>query len=101
MTLTETTWSIIGAVTGDSSWGTDFDMTYDNETEAWVYTGELVAGEFKFRANKAWDIDFGGAFEELVRSGGNLSIAEAGNYEVKLYLTRSASDKLYCTVTKK
>lgn len=101
LTLTETTWSIIGAVTGDSSWGTDFDMTYDNETEAWVYTGELVAGEFKFRANKAWDIDFGGVFEELVRSGGNLSIAEAGNYEVKLYLTRSASDKLYCTVTKK
>lgn len=101
LTATPTAWSIIGAATGDTSWGTDFEMTYDNETGAWIYTGELVAGEFKFRANKAWDIDFGGTFEELVRGGGNLSIAEAGTYEVKLYLTRSTSDKLYCTVTKK
>ena len=101
LTATPTAWSIIGAATGDTSWGTDFEMTYDNETGAWVYNGELVAGEFKFRANKAWNIDFGGTFEELVRGGGNLSIAEAGTYEVKLYLTRSTSDKLYCTVTKK
>lgn len=59
-----------------------------------------MPGEFKFRANHEWGINFGGSFEELQRDGANLRITEAGKYEVKLFLTRSASEKIYCTVTK-
>ena len=63
----------------------------------------LTAGEFKFRANKDWALSFGGAsFEDLTSdNGANLKIEEEGNYEVKFFLTRSTSDKIYCTVTKK
>lgn len=102
LTLTETSWSIIGSATGDSSWGTDLDMTYVEEDESWTYTGALVAGEFKFRANKGWDISFGGAsFDDLTSdNGANLQITEDGNYEVKFFLTRSKSNKIYTTITK-
>jgi len=37
----------------------------------------------------------------LTQDGGNMKVAEAGTYEVKLFLTRSTSDKMYCTLTKK
>lgn len=101
--LNPTSWTIIGSATGDSSWGTDLEMTYVAEDESWTYTGALVAGEFKFRANKGWDLSFGGAsFEDLTSdNGANLKIEEDGNYEVKLFLTRSTNDKIYCTITKK
>ena len=103
LTLSPTTWSIIGAATGDPNWGTDLDMTYVAEDESWTYTGALVAGEFKFRANKSWNLSFGGAsFDDLTSdNGANLKIEEDGNYEVKFFLTRSTSDKIYCTLTKK
>lgn len=103
LTLNETTWTIIGSATGDSNWGTDLEMTYVTEDESWTYTGALVAGEFKFRANKDWALSFGGAsFEDLTSdNGANLKITEDGNYEVKFFLTRSTTDKIYCTVTKK
>ena len=99
----KTTWSIIGSATGDSSWGTDLEMTYVAEDESWTYTGALTAGEFKFRANKDWALSFGGAsFDDLTSdNGANLKIEEDGNYEVKFFLTRSTSDKIYCTLTKK
>ena len=103
LTAMKTTWSIIGSATGDPNWGTDLEMTYVAEDESWTYTGALTAGEFKFRANKDWALSFGGAsFEDLTSdNGANLKIEEEGNYEVKFFLTRSTSDKIYCTVTKK
>ena len=99
----KTTWSIIGSATGDPNWGTDLEMTYVAEDESWTYTGALTAGEFKFRANKDWALSFGGAsFDDLTSdNGANLKIEEDGNYEVKFFLTRSTSDKIYCTLTKK
>lgn len=101
LSLTPLTWSIIGAVTGDPTWGTDLELVWNDEDDSWSVTADLVPGEFKFRANHEWGINFGGSFEELQRDGDNLSIAEAGTYEVKLFLTRSASEKIYCTITKK
>lgn len=103
LTVTPMEWTIIGSATGDSNWGTDLEMTYVTEDESWTYTGALVAGEFKFRANKDWALSFGGAsFEDLTSdNGANLKITEDGNYEVKFFLTRSTTDKIYCTVTKK
>ena len=103
LSAVKTTWSIIGSATGDPNWGTDLEMTYVTEDESWTYTGALTAGEFKFRANKDWTLSFGGAsFDDLTSdNGANLKIEEEGNYEVKFFLTRSTSDKIYCTVTKK
>lgn len=77
--------SLIGsAVAGDTSWGTDYDLTFNPETLAWEGTYDLVAGEFKFRANHQWDYSWGGtAADELTsNNGANLKIDADGTYKI-------------------
>jgi hypothetical protein len=76
-------------------------MTWNAADETWTLTTELTAGELKFRANDGWDINLGGdSIDDLVENGANLQIAEAGTYTITLYTTRSASNKIYCTIAK-
>ena len=100
LSAVKTTWGIIGPAQA-GGWDSDTDMTWNAADESWTATVELAADEFKFRANDDWGINVGGSFENLTQDGGNMKVAEAGTYEVKLFLTRSASDKMYCTLTKK
>lgn len=81
--------SIIGEPTGDSSWGTDLELTQSSENpRVWTYTGHLDAGSFKFRMNHGWDINLGGASADaLEQNGVNLNIAAAGDYTVTLTLS--------------
>ena len=88
--------SIIGSVKG--SWDTDVDLTYNVEAGCWEVTAELGAGEWKFRANHDWAINWGGSEGDLTQDGANLQLAEAGTYKVQLFL--SYAGKHYCTVTK-
>ena len=107
LTATEiTTWGIVGDVLGE--WpgegvegANDVELTYNATDDCWEATGvELQVGAFKFRANKAWDIGLGGAMDDLSDDGGagNLTLETAGTYTVKLYLGRTATDKMYCTL---
>ena len=89
--------SIIGSVKG--SWDTDVDLTYNQEAGCWETEAELGAGEWKFRANHDWAINWGGSENDLNQDGANLQLAEAGTYKVQLFL--SYAGKNYCTVTKK
>ena len=100
LSAVKTTWGIIGPAQA-GGWDKDTDMTWNAADESWTATVELAADEFKFRANDDWGINVGGSFEDLTQDGGNLKVTEAGTYEVKLFLTRSASNKMYCTLTKK
>jgi hypothetical protein len=100
LSAVKTTWGIIGPAQA-GGWDSDTDMTWNAADESWTATIELAADEFKFRANDAWAINVGGSLDNLTQDGGNIKVAEAGTYEVKLFLTRSASDKMYCTLTKK
>ena len=100
LSAVKTTWGIIGPAQA-GGWDSDTDMTWNAADESWTATVELAADEFKFRANDDWGINVGGSFENLTQDGGNMKVAEAGTYEVKLFLTRSTSDKMYCTLTKK
>ena len=100
LTAVKTSWGIIGPAQA-GGWGEDTDMTWNAEDESWTATIELAADEFKFRANDDWGINVGGSFDDLTQDGGNLKVTEAGTYEVKLFLTRSTSGKMYCTLTKK
>ena len=100
LSAVKTTWGIIGPAQA-GGWSEDTDMTWNAADESWTATVELAADELKFRANDDWGINVGGSFEDLTQDGGNLKVTEAGTYEVKLFLTRSASDKMYCTLTKK
>lgn len=105
---TKVTWSMVGAATGgwptdDSDKSKDVAMAYDDNDESWTAKGiDMTAGEFKFRANNAWELALGGSMNDLTTVGGagNLSVTEAGKYDVKLYLTRSSSTEMYCTLTK-
>ena len=97
----KTSWGIIGPAQA-GGWDTDTDMEWNAEDESWTLTTELSADEFKFRANDAWDINFGGeSYDELTPGGANLKVSEAGTYEIKLFLTRNSSNMFYCTLTKK
>ena len=100
LSAVKTTWGIIGPAQA-GGWDADTNMTWNAADESWTATVELAADEFKFRANDAWAINVGGSLDNLTQDGGNIKVTEAGTYEVKLFLTRSASNKMYCTLTKK
>lgn len=92
-------YGIIGPAAG--GWETDVDMTFDAETNTYKFTGELVAGEYKFRANDGWDINLGGSLDDLVAGGDNLTLAEAGNYTIILNpLITTDGGKMTATITK-
>lgn len=86
-TYVKTDWGLVGSAT-PGGWDTDQNMTYDPATGVLSITLDLVAGEIKFRANDAWDIDLGDddANKSLEYGGANIAIAEAGNYTVELLL---------------
>lgn len=71
-------------------------MTWNATEFCYEITGAAVtASGWKFTANNAWDINLGGAVNDLVGNGANLS---AVGTAIKLYPTRKTSDKIFCTV---
>ena len=83
-----TTWGMIGSFTG---WGSDIDMTYDDGSKTWSGTVDIAAdGEFKFRANHDWGLNYGdtGADGTLNEGGDNLKIT-AGTHKITLDLHNS------------
>ena len=89
-TQTPTQWGLIGSATA-TGWDSDTDFTVDPATNLLTITAQLSAGEnmeFKFRANDAWDINFGDNDGDgsLEYNGGNLSVDEAGTYLITLDL---------------
>jgi hypothetical protein len=93
-TATQTAWGLIGSATPDG-WNSDQNLTYDGTSKTWTITLNLTAGEIKFRANDAWDINFGddGANGTLEYGGANIAIASAGNYTITLDLHEAARYK--------
>lgn len=89
-TLTE--WGIVGDAT-IGGWNTDTEMTYNKADNTWTVTTELTAGEMKFRANKAWVVNYGGALEKLEFNAGNIKIATPGKYKLVLHLGNDSNSK--------
>jgi hypothetical protein len=85
----KTEWGIIGSATANG-WNSDQNMTFSTTTNLWTATLNLVVGEIKFRANDAWDINFGddGNDKKLEYGGANIPIAAAGSYTITLDLTK-------------
>jgi hypothetical protein len=80
------TWGIIGAFNG---WGSSVPLTFSASTGVWSITRDMPTGEFKFRANDGWTINFGdnnGDFKPEY-DGSNLNITAAGNYTISLDLS--------------
>lgn len=95
----EVSWSICGSAI-DAGWSILEEMTWNPEDDSWDITVALSAGEFKFLTDSSWTHNLGGTVDDLTEGGANLAIAEDGTYEIRLYPTRSASEKIYCTITK-
>nr|WP_294774030.1 SusE domain-containing protein [uncultured Flavobacterium sp.] len=88
-TVEPTTWGIVGAAT-PGGWGSSTPLTYNSSTKKWEGVVTMSAGEFKFRANDAWTINFGGDPDEdgsMNYDGPNLSVDAAGTYNVVLDLS--------------
>lgn len=77
--------SVIGTAT-PGGWDTDTELARDqNNGDLWKGRIDLTAGEIKFRANNAWDINWGGTdfpTGKGVENGPNLVVAEAGKYQI-------------------
>ncbi len=89
-TSTLAAWSVIGDAT-PGGWSTDTPLTYDAATDTWKATVKLVSDgtkAIKFRANGAWDINFGDTKGNgaLVQNGDNLLVPSDGTYTVTLDL---------------
>lgn len=87
-TATKTTWGVIGAATA-GGWGSDQAMTYSPTLRRWFATIPLTADQLKFRANGAWDLNYGdtGNDGKLDAGGDNINVATAGTYSVMLDLS--------------
>lgn len=85
---TKTNWGVIGDATG--SWDNDKDLTYDETTKVWSATLPLSVGAIKFRANDAWDLNYGDKNGDSVldtENDNNIKVEEAGTYLVTLDLS--------------
>jgi len=75
-------WGVIGDATADG-WNSDQNMTWDATNKVFSATLDLIVGAIKFRANDAWDINYGGTDLNALEAGGaNIAIATAGNYTI-------------------
>ncbi len=86
--LEKQTWGILGDATEVGWEGDDIDLIWDPDIGALTASLDLQAGEFKFRANDAWDVNLGDNERDgvLDLGGDNLVIEEGGPYDVVLYL---------------
>ena len=103
-----TTIGIIGSA-APNGWDSDEDLTYvpyNKDTKEGGYWEakniKLKAGECKFRANDAWDMQWGFDGEKFVFSNNapqKQFVPEAGTYDIKLYAWANGYAK--CEFTKK
>ncbi len=86
-TMLKTEWGVIGDATADG-WDADQDMTWDADSGYWTAVLDLSAGSMKFRANDAWDVNYGDVNGDGIldtENDNNISVT-AGKYLIKLKL---------------
>jgi hypothetical protein len=86
-TMVKTNWGVIGSATANG-WDSDQNLTFDPATGLWTAILDFKVGDIKFRANDAWDINYGddGVNGILELNGQNIAIATPGTYAVTLKL---------------
>ena len=86
----------ISMIGGFNGWGEDLEMTYNTAEGCWEVTTDAVSGEYKFRANHDWAINWGGTETDLSQDGNNLNI-NAGTYKFQLYISYAGNNKVVIT----
>lgn len=94
--MTAISWAVTGSATpngwpgDDPVASADQDMTYNADTKVWEIDVNLVSGEYKFRANDAWDYNIGkdNIGDGFLNFGGdNFAVDSDGNYHIELDLS--------------
>jgi starch-binding outer membrane protein SusE/F len=85
---------IIGPATA-GGWNTSTPMNYDQSTGLWSITTTLIGGQpLKFRANDAWDINYGPADSNALvgtlqfNNPGSITIVNSGTYTITIDMTQ-------------
>lgn len=80
---------VVGNAT-PGGWDTDTELTWNADLGYLTARLELKEGDFKFRANKDWAVNYGdnGKDGTLELNGENIKITKSGGYEIRLDLTR-------------
>jgi hypothetical protein len=86
MTYSTTPITNISIIGGFNDWAGDVEMTYNVEGGYWECTTGEVSGEYKFRANHDWAINWGGTEDNLTQDGANLN-SDGGTHTYKLYIS--------------
>ena len=71
-------WSIIGTIGGDS-WTKDIAMKTNGTWHAAFGVEVAATDEFKFRQNKSWDSNLGGASSGTSKAGEKISLSQGGS----------------------
>ena len=98
--ITATYVELMGLIGNFNGWGGDVAMTWNAAERCYEATGLELTSGWKFRINAGWDINLGGRSDgsdiaELVNGGNDITVIGS---TVKLYPTRTYSEKIYCTV---
>ncbi len=81
---TANTWGLIGDAT-PGGWDTDTDMVYNQQNGLLELSVDLLDGEIKFRANDAWDLNYGDTgVDGVADNGGDNIKVTAGKYKITL-----------------
>ena len=83
----------VSMIGGFNEWASDLEMTYNAEEGCWEVTTDQVSGEYKFRANHDWAINWGGSEDNLEQDGANLN-SDGGTHTYKLYISYTGNHKV-------
>lgn len=100
------TFGIIGPAT-PQGWNGSTPMTYNSSTGLWTIKLDLVGNSpLKFRANDAWDINYGPSDSNALSGSlifndpGAITIVDSGNYTITLDMTKTTHSGYYYTIVK-
>ena len=80
---------VIGDAT-PTGWDADTDMQFNADKQRFYVDLTLIDGTIKFRADDAWDVNWGGADGVLVANGDNVAVS-AGDYRIYVNLNDPAN----------
>ena len=80
-TMEPFTWGLVGDATENSWDGPDMPLTYDSYSDTWKAIVTLGDGEWKFRLNNDWSVNYGDTgLDGVLEAGGDNIPVTAGNY---------------------
>ena len=80
---------VIGDAT-PTGWDADTDMQFNAEKQRFYVDLTLIDGKIKFRADDAWDVNWGGADGALSAGGADIAVT-AGDYRIYVNLNDPAN----------